>query len=139
MAEATRLVDYYYTMVPDKPGEGARVLGALRDARVNLLAFSAFPSQRKAQADFVPADAVAFLAAAKAAKLKLKGPKKTFLIEGDDRVGAIAETFRKLGAAKVNVTAVDAVCSGMGRFGALLWVKPRDLKKAAAALGVMMM
>jgi len=26
----------------------------------------------------------------------------------------------------------------MGRFGALLWVKPKDLKKAAAALGVMM-
>jgi hypothetical protein len=139
MADTIRMVDYYYTMVPDKPGEGARVLGELRDARVNLLAFSAFPSQRKSQADFVPADGAAFLAAAKAAKLKLKGPKKTFLIEGDDRVGALADTFRKLGAAKVNVTAVDAVCSGMGRYGALLWVKPKDLKKAAAALGVMMM
>jgi hypothetical protein len=138
MAEATRLVDYYYTMVPDKPGEGAKVLRVLRDAGVNLLAFSAFPSQRKSQADFVPADPAAFLAAAKAAKLKLKGPKKAFLIDGDDRVGALSEVMAKLGAAKVNVTAVDAVCSGMGRYGALLWVKPKDLKKAAAALGVMM-
>ena len=138
MADATRLVDYYYTMVPDKPGEGAQVLKVLRDARVNLLAFSAFPSQRKSQADFVPADPAAFVAAAKAAKLKLKGPKKVFLIDGDDRVGALSEVMAKLGAAKVNVTAVDAVCSGMGRYGALLWVKPKDLKKAAAALGVMM-
>jgi len=138
MADATRLVDYYYTMVPDKPGEGAQVLKVLRDARVNLLAFSAFPSQRKSQADFVPADPAAFLAAAKAAKLKLKGPKKAFLIDGDDRVGALSEVMAKLGAAKVNVTAVDGVCSGMGRYGALLWVKPKDLKKAAAALGVMM-
>ena len=138
MPEATRLVDYYYTMVPDKPGEGAQVLRALRDARVNLLAFSAFPSQRKSQADFVPADPAAFLAAAKAAKLKLKGPKKTFLIDGDDRVGALSEVMAKLGAAKVNVTAVDAVCSGIGRYGALLWVKPRDVKKAASALGVML-
>ncbi len=138
MADSTRLVDYYYTMVPDKPGEGAQVLKVLRDARVNLLAFSAFPSQRKSQADFVPADPAAFVAAAKAAKLKLKGPKKVFLIDGDDRVGALSEVMAKLGAAKVNVTAVDAVCSGMGRFGALLWAKPKDLKKAAAALGVMM-
>ena len=138
MADTTRLVDYYYTMVPDKPGEGAQILKVLRDARVNLLAFSAFPSQRKSQADFVPADPTPFLAAAKAAKLKLKGPKKVFVIDGDDRVGALSEVMAKLGAAKVNVTAVEAVCSGMGRFGALLWVKVKDLKKVAAALGVMM-
>jgi hypothetical protein len=138
MADATRVVDYYYTMVPDKPGEAARVLRALRDARVNLLAFTAFPSQRKTQADFVPADPAAFVAAAKAAKLKVKGPKKVFLIDGDDRVGALSEVMAKLGAAKVNVTATEAVCSGMGRFGALLWVKPKDLKKAARARGVMM-
>jgi hypothetical protein len=138
MPDSTRLVDYYYSMVPDKPGEGAKILRVLRDARVNLLAFSAFPSQRKSQADFVPADSAAFVAAAKAAKLKLKGPKKVFLIDGDDRVGALSEVLAKLGAAKVNVTATDGVCSGMGRYGALLWVKPKDLKKAAAALGVMM-
>lgn len=138
MADSIRLVDYYYAMVPDKPGAGAQVLSILRDARVNLLAFSAFPSQRKSQATFVPASPVAFVAAAKAAKLKLTGPKKTFLIDGDDRVGALSEVLAKLGAAKVNVTAVAAVCSGMGRYGTLLWVKPKDLKKAAAALGVMM-
>ena len=138
MADATRLVDYYYTMAPDKPGEGVKLLRLLRDARVNLLAFSAFPSQRKSQADFIPAEPAAFVAAAKAAKLKVKGPKKVFLIDGDDRVGALAEVLGKLGAAKINVTAVDGICSGVGRFGALLWVKPKDLRKAAAALGVMM-
>ncbi|HEV8264921.1 MAG TPA: hypothetical protein VGQ06_08205 [Gemmatimonadales bacterium] len=139
MADTVRIVDYYYTTVADKPGEGGRLLGILRDARVNLLAFSGFPSQRKAQVDFVPADAASFVAAAKAAKVKLKGPKKAFLIDGDDRTGAIAGVLAKLGAAKVNATAVDAVCAGMGRYGAILWVKPKDLKKAAAALGVMMM
>lgn len=138
MADTVRVTDYYYTMVPDKPGEGARLLSLLRDARVNLLAFSGFPSQRKSQVDLVPADAGAFLAAAKAAKLKLKGPKKTFLIDGDDRPGAIAEILGKLAAAKINVTAVDAVCAGMGRYGAILWVKPRDVKKAGAALGVLL-
>ena len=133
-----RVTDYYYTMVAHKPGEGARLLALLRNARVNLLAFSGFPSQRKAQMDFVPSDGAAFVAAAKAAKVKLKGPKKVFLIDGDDRPGALGDLLSKLAAAKVNVTAVDGVCAGMGRYGAILWVKAKDLKKAGAALGVMM-
>lgn len=135
MSDTVTLVDYYYTMVPDKVGEGARILGALRDAGVNLLAFSGFPEGRAVQLDFVPADAGAFLAAAKTAKVKLSRPKKAFLISGDDRAGAMADVHAKLAAAKISVTAADAVCAGAGRYGAILWVKPRDVKKAAAALG----
>lgn len=134
MSDTVTLVDYYYTMVPDKVGEGARILGALRDAGVNLLAFSGFPEGRAVQLDFVPADAGAFLAAAKTAKVKLSRPKKAFLISGDDRAGAMADVHAKLAAAKISVTAADAVCAGAGRYGAILWVKPRDVKKAAAAL-----
>lgn len=137
MSDTVTLVDYYYTMVPDKVGEGARILGALRDAGVNLLAFSGFPEGRAVQLDFVPADAGAFLAAAKTAKMKLSRPKKAFLISGDDRAGAMADVHAKLAAAKISVTAADAVCAGAGRYGAILWVKPRDVKKAAAALGAM--
>ena len=40
-----------------------------------------------------------------------------------------------LGDAKINVTAVDAVCAGAGRYGAILWVAPRDVTRAAKALG----
>jgi hypothetical protein len=137
MADTVRKVSYCYTTAPDKPGEGARVLGVLKAARVNLLAFHAFPSARKAQLDFVATDGTALAAAAQAAKIKLSKPKTAFLVEGDDRVGALADTMAKLGAAKINVTAVSAVCSGMGRYGAILWVKPRDVNKAATTLGAM--
>ena len=137
MADMIRKVDYYYTSAPDKPGGGARILGALRDAGVNLLAFTAFPSARRSQLDFVPADSAALVAACRAAKIKLSPRKTAFLIDGDDRVGAVAEIMEKLGAAKLNVTAIDAVCTGAGRYGAILWVKPRDVKKAAGVLGAM--
>ena len=135
MPDYIRRVDYYYTMAPDKPGEGARLLGILRHAGVNLLAYCAFPHARKTQVDFVPADRAGFLAAAKGAKIKLSPRKTAFLIDGEDRVGALAEFMGKLGAAKINVTAVDGVCSGGGRYGAILWVKPRDVNKAARVLG----
>ena len=137
MADTIRKVSYYYTALSDKPGEGARLLRALRSAGVNLLALHAFPSARKAQVDFVPSDATAFTAAAKSAKIKLSKPKTAFLIDGDDRVGVLADVMAKLGAAKVNVTAVSAVCAGMGRYGGIFWVKPRDVAKAASAVGAM--
>ncbi len=136
MADTILRVDYFYTETPDRAGEGARALAALKDAGVSLLAFSGFPKGRRAQLDFIPADPAAFKAVAKKARWKLKGPKKGFLIQGEDRVGALADILGKLAAAKINVTATDAVCAGAERFGAILWVKPRDVNRAAKALGV---
>lgn len=136
MSDSIRKVDYFYVTAPDKPGEGGRVFGSLRDAGVNLLAVQAFPSAHKTQIDVVPADSVAFLSAAKNAGLKVSKPKTVFLIEGDDRVGALTSTMSRLGAAGINVTAVSAVRTGSGRYGALLWVKPKDVGKAAETLGV---
>ena len=136
MAETMRTADYFYVLVPDKPGEGARVLGELRSAGVNLVAYSGFPSGRGAQLDVVPTDPAAFKAVAKQRKWKVKGPKRAFLIEGDDRVGACADVLGRLAAAKINVTAMDALAGG-GRYAAILWVKPRDVKKTASVLGAM--
>lgn len=129
-------VEYFYVQVPDKPGEGARALAALRDAGVNLLAYSGFPAGRRAQLDFVPADPVLFREVAKRAKWKVTGPKRAFLIQGDDRPGACADILDRLAAAKINVTAMDAVAAGAGRWGAILWVKPAAFTKAAKVLGV---
>jgi hypothetical protein len=135
MGESISQVDYFYVMAPDEPGAAARMLGQLKQAGVNLLAFSGFPAGKQAQLDFVPADSAAFQAVAKQAKWKLVGPKKGFLVQGDDRVGALADLLKRLADAKINVTATEAVCAGGGRYGLLLWVKPRDVKRAAQALG----
>ena len=134
MPDTIRQVDYFYMLVPHKAAEGARVLRTLKDAGVNLLAFSGFPEGRRAQLDFIPADAAAFKSAAKANKWKVVGPKRVLLIQGDDRVGAIADFVGKLADAKISVTAIDAVCAD-GRYGALCWIAPRDLKKATQVLG----
>jgi hypothetical protein len=136
MGEEIRTVDYFYVETADKPGEAARLLGELKKAGVNLLVFSGFPKGKRAQLDFVPENPGAFRDVAKRNKWKLVGPKKAFLVQGDDRVGAGADLLGKLAAAKINVTATDAVCSGGGRYGVILWVKSRDFKRAAQALGV---
>ncbi len=136
MADAIQVVEYFYVTVSNKPGEGARLLDTLRRERVNLLAFSAFPAGRKSQADFVPEDAAAFRRAAKKARWKVKGPKKGFLVQGDDHVGAVADLIGALAAAKINITALDAVTVDR-RYGAIFWVAPKDLKKATKVVGAM--
>ncbi|MBI3636790.1 MAG: hypothetical protein HY216_11380 [Candidatus Rokubacteria bacterium] len=135
MSETIRLADYFYMEAPDKPGEGARALATLRNAGVNLLAFSGFPEGRRAQLDFVPEDAAAFRAAARGARWKLRGPKKVFLIQGDDRVGVMAEVVGRLSGAGINIVSSQGICAGAGKFGGMLWVAPRDVKRAARLLG----
>ncbi len=135
MAEEIRRVEYYYATVPNKPGEAARALAALRDAGVNLIAFSGFPEGRKAQLDFIAEDGKALAAAAKQAGLALSRKQSAFLIQGEDRPGAVAEVAEKLAQAGINITSFQAVCAGNGRYGGMLWVKPPDVRKAAKVLG----
>ena len=136
MADVVKRIEYYYTVVPDRAGAGAKVLSTLKAARVNLLAFSGFPcGDGRAQLDFVPSNQRAFRAAASEAKIRLVGPRIAFLIQGEDRVGSVADIVGKLAKARINVTAVDAVAAGRGRYGAILWVKPRNIARAAKILG----
>jgi len=135
MADTVRKAVYFKAFVPDRPGEGARVLGALRDAGVNLLAFTGFPRGRRAQLDFFPEDPALFRRAAKKAGLTIEGKKTGFLVQGEDRVGAMAEQVEKLASAGINITAVDGLAAGEGRYGAIIWVRPADVAKAAKALG----
>ncbi len=136
MADKVRRIEYYYINLPDKPGEGSKVFSVLKDAGVLLLALQAFPTGGgRAQLDLVPEDANKFKQAAQRAGLTLTGPKRAFLIAGDDRVGAAAEHAKKLADAKVNITAVTGIGAGSGRYGMILWVAPADYERAATALG----
>ena len=136
MADTVRGVDYHYVTVPDAPGEGERVLSALEAAGVNLLAVLGFPvGEGRSQIDLVPEDPELLRRAAEQAGLTLSERKRAFLVQGDDRVGAVAETTKKLGDANVNVTAVAAAGAGSGRFGMILWVPQADYERAAEALG----
>ena len=134
MADVIRKVVYYKTEVPDKPGEGARILSALTAGGVNMLAFSGFPSGRRAQMDFIPEDEALFKKAAKTAGLKLSAKKTGFLVQGNDRVGAVSGIMTKVAEAKINITALDAIVAGGGRYGVIFWVKSADVRKTAKLL-----
>ena len=125
MADTVRRVEYYYVTVPDAPGEGNRVLSVLKERGVNLLAYLGFPAGGgQSQLDLVPEDPASFRQAVELADLTLSDAKRAFLIQGDDRAGAAADTTAKLAAANINITAAAATSAGSGRYGMILWVAP---------------
>jgi hypothetical protein len=135
MPSSIRKVSYAYVTVVNKSGEAARILEALRNAGVNLLAFSGFPQARnRAQVDIVTDDIDGLTAASKRHKWKLSRTKRAFLAQGTDEVGAALPPLARLAGAKINVIAADAVAAGEGRFGMLFWVAPRDYNRAAKLL-----
>jgi hypothetical protein len=136
MADVIRTAQYFKVQIADKPGTLADALAPLRDAGVNLLAVHAFPRSRRTQVDVVPEDPTAFKNIARMHELKVQGPKMCLLVDGDDRPGALADLTERLGSAKINLIAVTGLCAGQGRFGAILWVKPGDVKKAGKVFGI---
>jgi len=136
MADTVRRVEYQYVTVPDTPGEGHRVLSGLKDRGVDLLAFLGFPAgSGRSQLDLVANDPEALRRAAQGAGITLSEPKWAFLVQGDDRLGAVADTTAKLAAAEIEITAAAAVGDGSGRYGMIVWVPAADYEQAAEALG----
>jgi hypothetical protein len=134
MPDEIQTVVYYSAEIPNKVGEGARVLAVLKAEGVNFTGFWGYPVGKKARLDMVPSDDSGFKKAAKKAGLTL-GPKGTgFFINGEDHPGAVAEVLSKLAAAGISTRAVQAVCAGAGRYGSFVQVEAEDVKKAKKAL-----
>ena len=136
MPDRVRKVNYCYPIVPNRAGQGARILSEIADAGINLLAYSGFPvGGGRSQLDLVVEDVGPLRRVARRNGWRLSKVKKGFVIQGTDRAGAVHRQLQKLAEARINVVAADAVSAGQGRYGMILWVKPRDYARAARVLG----
>lgn len=137
MAARIRRVEYFMTTVPDQPGEACRVLSHLAELHVNLVGFSAVPvGPFRTQLTIFAEDTAQFVGAAKRAGITLDGPNHALLVQGDDELGALAGVHQKLYEANVNVAASHGVTDGRGSFGYIVYVRPDEYERAAAALSV---
>jgi hypothetical protein len=134
MPDAIRKVEYFSIQVPNAPAKAFGVLSTLVSGGVNLLACSGVPRGRRAQIDVVPDNARRFKTVVKKAGLSFTPEKGGFMIQGRDRPGALTGHLKKLGDGGINVTGIDALSAGDGRWGAIIWVAPADVARAGRAL-----
>ena len=132
-----RQVEYYYTMVRDVPGQAYLTLSKLATADVNLLAFSVVGmGPEYTQLVLFPENVEQLIKTAKESELELIGPQHAFLVQGDDRCGALVELHQKLFNANINVYASSGVADGRGGYGYVVYIKSEDHEAAANVLGV---
>lgn len=132
-----RRVEYYYTLVRDKPGEAYKLLNLLASTGVNQLAFSAIPvGPDSTQLAVFPEDPAKLVNEARQTGTHLDGPHHALLIQGDDDLGALAGIHQKLFEANINVFASSGVTDGRGSYGYLIYVKEDDFNRAAETLGL---
>jgi hypothetical protein len=104
---------------------------------LNLVAFTAVPvGPSHTQLTLFPEDTAMMVAAAQRAGMRVDGPHPAFLVQGDDKLGALAGIHQELYRANVNIYASSGVTDGRGSFGYLIYVRPEDYDRAAEALGV---
>lgn len=135
MAIQVRPVEYFYLRVETDPHKAYDFLAQLASEDINLLAFSAVPfGPNHFELTIFPEKSVNFQALAEQAGWNAAGPQHAILIQGDDRLGAVADIHRKLQEAGVSVYASSGVTDGHGRYGYVIYTREGDHLSAAKAL-----
>lgn len=137
MAFRIRRAKYFYTTVEDQPGEAYKLLSQLAEVGISLLAFTAVPvGPMRTQLTLFPDDPARMATEGKRIGMTLDGPHRALLVQGDDKLGALAEVHAKLYQADVNVYASSGVTDGEGSYGYIVYVRPEEYERAAKALEV---
>jgi len=130
-----RRVQYFYVAIPGEPDEADGMLSHLAEQGTNLLALNIVPmGPNRTQLTLFPDDPPRLQTAAKAAGLTLDGPHVALLVQGEDKMGALAGVHARLHKAGVEVYASSAIVDGRGYFGSVLYLRAEEADRAVAAL-----
>ena len=112
------------------------LLAQLASEEVSLLAFSAVPfGPNYVELTIFRDCSDTFIQLAKKLGWVVVGPQHAFLVQGDDRLRALADIQRMLLEREVEIYASTGVTDGGGRFGYVIYFKEEDHERAARALG----
>ncbi len=135
MALNVRNAEYFYVRIENTRESAYELLAQLaskgQPACLQRLAFG----PNYVELTIFPDRSDTFIQLAKKLGWVVAGPQHAFLIQGDDRLGALADIQRMLLEGDVEIYASSGVTDGSGRFGYVIYFKEEDHERAARALG----
>jgi len=135
MALTVRIMDYFYLRITDGPLKAYDLLAKLASEEISLLAFSAIPyGEHGVELTIFPDQRDVFVRFAGKSRWALTGPQHACVIQGDDRLGALAEIQKELIDAGVNIYASSGITDGAGRYGYVIYFKEGDHLAASRAV-----
>lgn len=135
MAITILAVEYFNIRVENEPRTAYELLARLASEDIQLLAFSAVPfGPNHVDLTIFPERSSNFQALAERTGWAFTGPQHAILIQGDDRLGALADINRRLSEAGVQIYASSGVTDGEGRYGYVIYTREGDHTLAAKAL-----
>jgi hypothetical protein len=135
MAFEVLQVEYYNITVEGHIANAAELLSTVVGAGVDFHAFKAIPVEpNRTQFTLFAKDSSKMTEGAKESGLELEGPYSAVLIKGDEKAGALAEIYKKLSQAGIQVDEACGIADINAGYGVLLYLRPEDCDKAMSVL-----
>ncbi len=135
MASEILQIEYYNITVKGQITDASQLLSTIADAGADFHAFKAIPLEStRTQFTLFAKDSSKMAEGAKKSGLKLEGPYSALLIKGDEKPGALAEIYKKLSQAGIQVREASGIADINAGYGVILYLDQDDCGKAVAAL-----
>ena len=128
-------IDYFNITIDGQITSASKLLSTIVGAGVDFHAFKAIPVKpNQTQFTLFAKDTSKMTDGAKRSGLKLDGPYAALLIKGDEKSGALADIYKKLSQAGIQVEEACGIADINAGYGVILYLSEGDCDKALAAL-----
>jgi hypothetical protein len=128
-------VEYYNITVEDQITNASKLLSTIAGAGVDFHAFKAIPAKpNRTQFTLFAKDSSKITDGAKKSGLELDGPYSALLIKGGEKAGALADIYKKLSQAGIQVQEACGIADINAGYGVILYLQQEDCVKAMSVL-----
>jgi hypothetical protein len=128
-------VEYYNITIDGNIINASELLDTIAGAGVDFQAFKAVPLKpNHTQFSLFAKERGKLTDGAKNSGLKLDGPYSALLIKGDEKAGALAEIYKKMSQAGIQVDEAYGIADINSGYGVILYMNQEDCAKALTTL-----
>jgi len=128
-------VEYYNITVEGRITLASELLSTIAGAGVDFHAFKAIPVKtNQTQFALFAKDSSRMISGAEKSGFELDGPYSAVLIKGDEQAGALADIYKKLSQAGIQVDEACGIADINAGYGVILYFNQEDCGKAITVL-----